>query len=89
MALFPLGRLVATPGALDALTQEQILTVLRRHANGDWGDMDAEDTASNNRALANGDERIFSSYQLTPTLKVWVITEWDRSVTTVLLPSEY
>lgn len=89
MAQFSLGRIVATPGVLDSCTQEQVVTALQRHASGDWGDMDAEDKAHNDEALKSGEERIFSVYQLTPTLNVWVITKWDKSVTIVLLPEEY
>jgi len=61
---------------------------LQRHLNGDWGDLCDEDRRSNDAALKNGD-RLFSSYRITPDLKLWIITEWDRSVTTLLLPSEY
>lgn len=63
--------------------------LLGRHLSGDWGDLDREDKAHNERALKSGQERIFSSYQVTADLKIWIITEWDRSVTTVLLPEEY
>jgi len=61
---------------------------LRRHLNGDWGDLEPEDARANDAALRDGD-RLFSSYQVTPTLKLWIITEGDRSVTTLLLPDEY
>jgi len=61
---------------------------LQRHLNGDWGDLCDEDRRSNDAALKNGD-RLFSSYRITPDLKLWIITEWDRSITTLLLPSEY
>lgn len=88
--LFPLGRIVATPGALDAFgkTAEEPLIYLRRHVSGDWGDLDAHDKALNERGV-NGGDRIFSTYRLKDNTKIYIITEWDRSVTTVLLPSEY
>lgn len=85
---FHLGRLLATPGALDALPDpQQRLTLLRRHASGDWGDVCADDAAVNEAALRNG-SRIFSAYQVGEE-RVWVITEADRSATTILLPNEY
>jgi len=62
---------------------------LFRHLAGDWGDIDDSDWRQNDAALTSGEDRLFSSYQVAPDLKVWVITEWDRSVTTLLLPSEY
>jgi len=62
--------------------------ILARHVAGDWGDLDARDKALNDAAVKRGG-RIFSAYQLTDDIRVWVITEADRSSTTVLLPSEY
>ena len=87
--LFLLGQIVATPGALALLSSLGLSpnTLLSRHANGDWGDLDDEDKAANDQALKDGD-RLLSAYE-TPGGKVWIITEWDRSVTTILLPSEY
>ncbi len=90
-SLFSLGKLYFTPGAIEAFQQEGIPpagNVIARHATGDWGDMDASDKALNDAAIKNGG-RIFSAYQLTDDIRIWVITEWDRSATTVLLPSEY
>ena len=81
---FPMGRFVATPGALALGIDLQAL--LARHTSGDWGDLGLEDQALNDRSVAEG-ERLLSSYD-TPKGKVWIITEWDRSVTTILLPSE-
>ena len=85
-----LGRVVATPGALRVLSEEgeEPLRYLLRHASGDWGDLDAHDRRENQRSLKNG-WRIVSSYSLGDGLKVWIITEADRSYTTILLPSEY
>src|SRR5262245_36706580 len=84
---FSLGALVATPGAL-ALDQASVLEGLRRHACGDWGNLCAEDIEANNRALVEG-ARLLSSYLSQDGTKFWIITEADRSATTVLLPDEY
>ena len=88
---FQLGRIVATPGALDLeekVGDPQLLAkLLRRHIKGDWGDLCAEDKNLNDNATQNG-TRIFSSYE-TSAGKVWIITEGDRSATTFLLPGDY
>jgi len=88
---FPLGRVVATPGAVEVLSIIPGLLgqLLARHVTGDWGEMSAEDKAANDAAL-NPDEpgRLMSAYTVAD-MKLWVITEWDRSVTTFLLPEEY
>jgi len=86
--LFPLGRLVTTPGALDAMSLLEMRTALQAHQRGEWGDTEAEDSASNDAAVREGG-RIFSAYHTARGEKFWVITEADRSVTTVLLPDEY
>lgn len=88
--LFPSGRLVATPGALALLEQTNKLPVefLSRHRRGDWGDLDEEDKTENELSLKYG-LRLLSSYQVSESEKLWVITEADRSVTTLLLPAEY
>jgi hypothetical protein len=87
---FDLGQTVATPGAIEALQQAGVsaASLLCRHQCGDWGDLGDEDRAENEVALSQG-TRIFSSYQFTDTIRIWVITEADRSVTTVLLPEDY
>jgi len=85
--LFELGRTVATPVVLQTLTPDELFRLLQRHSCGDWGDMSEEDRRENELALKEG-LRIFSSYQVRGE-KVWVITEADRSITTVLLPDEY
>jgi hypothetical protein len=89
-AQFPLGQVVATPGALEALMRTKTLPVhlLARHQAGDWGDVDAEDAAENELSVRE-DFRILSTYHLLDGTKLWVITEADRSATTLLLPSEY
>ena len=88
-APFSLGRILATPGALNALrgAGEDPLRFLARHASGDWGELDPHDRRENWRALKNG-WRILSSYPIGEQ-RVWIITEADRSVTTILLPEEY
>jgi hypothetical protein len=88
--LFHLGDVVATPQSIFVLSESgmSLLDLLQRHATGDWGDVCEEDRVANNDALQYGD-RLLSSYVLTESCKVWIITEWDRSVTTILLPSEY
>lgn len=87
-ARFPLGQLFATPGVLAEVSATDISSALARHAMADWGDLDPEDINENNRALEHG-SRLFSAYHSSARVKFWIITEWDRSVTTVLLPSEY
>lgn len=87
---FELGHLVATPGALTALGEAGHIPpeFLLRHKHGDWGDLPPEDAAENERAVQEG-ARIFSAYRTRLDTKLWVITEWDRSVTTLLLPEDY
>ncbi len=91
-ALFPVGRLLGTPGAEAALKEAGVplADLLVRHLTGDWGDLDEEDRKMNDEAVANGEDRIFSAYTLPATNRtVWIITEADRSATTALLPEEY
>jgi len=85
---FPLGRTVATPGALQDLTHDDIIAALTRHSQGDWGDLDEPDLAANERALLT-EGRLFSVYTSASHVRFYVITECDRSATTVLLPHEY
>jgi hypothetical protein len=87
---FQLGRLVATPGALEALEEssQSALDFVQRHQAGDWGQCDKEDAEANDVALTSGG-RIFSVYKTLKGVKLWVITEADRSSTCVLLPSDY
>lgn len=87
---FPFGQVVATPGALDALakTGELAALFLARHGIGDWGVLSEEDIETNEHALANGG-RLMSAYDLADGQRLWIITEWDRSVTTLLLPDDY
>ena len=86
--LFQPGQIVATRGALSVLSREDIMKALGRHLSGDWGDLSTEDKQENDFAVKNG-FRILSSYSSKKGVKFWVITEADRSATTVLLPEEY
>ena len=88
IAKFRIGRIVATPAALDRLTQDDILQGLQRHQAGEWGDVDEHDRQANERALTEG-TRLWSVYHSTTGVKFWIITEADRSASTVLLPEEY
>ncbi len=90
MNLFSLGQIVATPGALEALKRanQTPATFLDRHVTGDWGELGDEDKQANERALRAG-LRILSAYTTSDGVKLWIITEADRSATTMLLPSEY
>ena len=89
-ALFSVGRLVATPGALQCAQERGIhlMGLLSRHVRGDWGDLCDEDKRENEFALGKN-LRLFSSYKVGSDCKFWIITEADRSATTVLLPDEY
>ena len=89
--LFPLGRLTATPGAIDAhaATRQTPAEFLRRHQTGDYGVVDEDDKEANDAAVRCG-ERVFSAYMLNDgETKLWCITEADRSSTCLLLPEEY
>ena len=82
----PLGRILASPSALDVVAPWELPALLRRHAASDWGEVDAHDPRANETVLRTG-ERLLSAY--TPgARRVWIITEADRSATTVLLPEE-
>lgn len=87
-ARFPLGRVVATRTALGVLDADDIHQCIARHASGDWGDLCPEDRAANEAALCDG-SRLLSAYEDRHKTKFWIITEADRSATTVLLPSDY
>lgn len=99
--LFDLGQVLTTPGAIDALAEAYgnrwriaARELLTRHQRGDWGDIAKGDEGANERSLADG-TRLLSVYRLraltpyTRPVKVWIITEADRSATTLLLPEEY
>lgn len=88
--LFPLGQVVATPGALSALVEagQTPFEFLQRHSRGDWGELDAQDIQENELSLREG-FRLLSAYTLASGQRLWIITESDRSVSTLLLPSDY
>lgn len=88
--LFPLGQVVATPGALEALEEadDDLHLLLGRHVSGDWGELSRADSSANTLALATG-ERLLSSYRTSKGVRIWIITEADRSSTCFLLPEEY
>lgn len=93
---FPLGAIVSTPGVLEACPHDHLMRCLARHAHGDWGCVSPEDAAENALSLREG-LRILSAYPIDPSKPskgsgdncLWIITEADRSVTTLLLPDEY
>jgi hypothetical protein len=88
--LFVLGHIIGTPAAIAAASacKDELLVYLFRHVRGDWGSLSAEDNAANERAVTEG-TRILSAYHLKNGTKIWIITEADRSATTVLLAEEY
>ena len=90
ICLFALGQVVATSGALDLLdrTATNAHDLLMRHQHGDWGSVPPEDAEENLQSIATGC-RILSSYYLNDTERLWIITEADRSATTLLTPDEY
>ena len=87
---FKLGKVLATPGALKALgtVNQRPFAYLSRHVSGDWGDVCPEDAQENELSLQHG-YRLLSAYRLDDKIKLWIITEADRSATTLLLPEEY
>ena len=91
--LFDLGFLTMSPGITDALEEhpelhEEIVNCLRRHQTGDYSEMSADDRRANLNAIESGQERILSAYQTTAG-KIWIITEWDKSLTNIIFPREY
>ena len=89
MSGFTAGAIYVTVGVIESINNEthRVIPLIRRHLNQDWGDVCEEDKQSNNQALINGG-RLLSSYKLGEET-IWIITEADRSATTILLPSEY
>jgi hypothetical protein len=85
---FRMGRLVVTAGAIIALTPDDISRAIARHVSGDWGNLDEHDRKRNDESLEFGG-RFFSQYFAQDGTKFWIVTECDRSVTTILLPREY
>jgi hypothetical protein len=87
---FELGAAVATPGALELLQRagKQPLDYIIQHLQGQWGDLDEHDRLINEQALLHGG-RLLSSYRIVGEERIWIITEQDRSASTILLPSDY
>ena len=85
---FPLGQLVITSNAASRLAEDDVTSAIRRHVQGDWGEVCEEDRQENDRSLIEGC-RLLSVYVAQDGLRFWIITESDRSVTTVLLPEDY
>lgn len=85
---FPSGQLVITANAQNVLSVEDTEQALNRHVQGDWGEVDEHDREANNTALAHG-TRLLSAYTAANGVKFWIITEADRSSTTILLPEDY
>jgi len=86
---FSLGKIVITANANDTLSETDKVTALDRHVVGDWGDLCDEDKKENEAALATGQSRLHSQYTSESGKPFWVITEWDRSTTTLLMPEDY
>lgn len=93
---FELGWVVVTRGVRGEMERNHLFRsfvqkCISRHISGDWGDLDPEDFNLNDKALATGGDKLFSVYKSSriPDGKIWIITEWDRSATTILFPSEY
>ncbi len=96
MSKFELGQTVMTRGVADALSDnadlsEFVAASMERYMACDWGELDDEDKAQNDSAVASGDDRILAAYKNPGPKhwKIWIITEWDRSATTILFPDEY
>ncbi len=86
--LFPLGSVYVTRGAKETTSLEEIMSLISRHASGDWGLLGEEDWEANEQALIHG-MRLLSAYKTREGRRVWIITESDRLSTTFLLPEEY
>ena len=85
---FALGQVVATAAAVATIPEEEMTAALNRHVSCDWGDLCEEDRLTNELAVEK-QGRLMSVYETKAKTKFWIITEWDRSVTTILLPSDY
>ena len=91
---FRLGRLMMTRGVNDKVAEDTefarfVTESLKRHARGDWGDLSKDDKTENELALKEENLRLFSAYESPNLPKIWIITEADRSITTILFPDEY
>jgi hypothetical protein len=93
MAKFPLGQIMITRAINDRVADDIefakfVMNSLIRHTRGDWGDLCEEDKLLNDRAVING-ERLLSAYESSDKTKIWIITEWNHSYTTLLFPEDY
>jgi len=91
--MFNLGQTVMTRTIADVIEQDpafhiEIINAMQRYVNGDWGELCADDSIMNDKAVISKNDRILAAYQTTHG-KIWIITEWDRSFTTVLFPNDY
>lgn len=94
MAKFQTGKVLITDGIANKIDGDEkfvefVNNSFKRHCNGDWGDLCDEDKGANDFALRNGDDRLFSKYNYDDGESIYIITEWDRSYTTILFPEEY
>lgn len=94
MEKFQLGKVYVTRGIDDRTHKDFVfgafvIKSFQRHSNGDWGDLCEEDKEMNEQALASGKDRLLSKYDYDENTSIYIITEWDRSVTTILFPDEY
>jgi hypothetical protein len=87
-AKFPLGQLCMTPTINDMVPYEEMIAAINRHLTGDWGELNKANKVANDRALREG-TRLVSAYSTKSGIRFWIITEADRSATTILLPEEY
>ena len=91
---FKVGRLLATRGVDDRVMEDKkfarfVTNSLQRYFNCDWGDLDIHDKRLNESAVRNNNDRIFARYNYDDETSIYIITEWDRSATTILFPEEY
>lgn len=94
MIKFQMGKLVATRAVADRMQADKmfekfVYSSLGRYIDGDWGSMDDSDKALNDNAVKTGESRIIAAYVDQTDTTIWIITEWDHSVTTILFPSDY
>ena len=89
MRKFELGQVVVTPGVIEKISEDEQLVALNRHATGDWGEILSEGDKLANEEAIRFNLRIFSVYRSSQGVLFWIITEADRSATTLLLPEEY
>ncbi len=85
---FPLGKIDMTRGVMNSVPAIEVWHAVMRHAECDWGEVGKDDWQSNDAALKD-DARLLSAYRASNAKRFWIITEWDRSITTILLPEEY